>query len=210
MPKNEAGFSLIDTAMVLLILSVMVSALFVVRQVVINGNTSDLAEEFNEVRSAVDTYMDRFGVLPGDDSTGLIRWPESTVAGNCDGQIQGAWDAALETRDVGEKDAEEARLVWMHLRKAHLYPGEFEGVEALRQPKNSVGGLIGVQEANFGLNGTVICMSGISPDAAHVLDSQLDDGVAATGIVRGNQLAHSAEGSEAYSGTKNYSLCRKL
>lgn len=202
------GFALMDLFMGGLILAVMVLALLVVRQIMINSTTHALVDEFNRVRSAVNTYKDRFSHWPGDDPTATVRWNGSVPSGNGDGVISGDWDRLH--KELEGADYDESQLFWYQLRAASLYSGTSVGLKAFRLPGNVEGGIVGVQQTNFGLNGPVVCMSGINSHTAWSLDNLMDDGRIDTGRVRANLVAKAPFPSKEYEEGSYYFVCRTL
>ncbi len=98
------------------------------------------------------------------------------------------------------------------------------------QPFNALTGLIGVQTgtgagaaALGGFSGLIVCSSNLPDKIAAAVDTQMDDGVPATGTVRGgaqtgpNPAVGTGIGSAsvpdpAYieNGTNTYTICRSL
>lgn len=202
------GFSLIDLLMGLVILVIVLSAVFVVRQIIINSRVHALVADFDRVRSATNTYQDRFSHWPGDDPEAQKRWQGSVPSGDGDGVISGSWDRPHS--ELEGEDHQETQLFWFHLRAASLFSGDALGLKAFRLPGNTVGGIVGVQQSNFGLEGPVVCMSGINSDNAQALDKLMDDGDINTGKVRANLVAHAPFPSQQYHSGAYYFVCRRL
>ncbi|MCP5141890.1 MAG: hypothetical protein H6926_05530 [Chromatiales bacterium] len=202
--------NLFDLLKLLSVAALMGAAFWIGRQIVINEELRELADDLNSGRSAVQSYLDRFGYLPGDDPTVSSRWGEVVPNGNGDGRIDGDW---LHTGpiDMDEPGAiPESKLVWMHLRRARMWPGFIDGLRSLGLPANAAGGYMGVQSGNFGFEGVVVCLSGLDADAAGGLDQQLDDGRADTGYVRGARREQANAAAPLYSPAATYYLCRAL
>ncbi|MCB1735485.1 MAG: hypothetical protein H6981_04010 [Gammaproteobacteria bacterium] len=185
----------------------LASTLWIVRQIVINVELRELVINLDSARSAVQSYRDRFGYLPGDDVNTDSRWGEGAPHGDGDGRISGAW---LESDSLNDKSEPEDRLAWLHLRRARMWPGPIEGRRALGLPANAAGGYIGVQSGNFGIDGVVICLSDLDEAQASALDRQLDDGRPGTGYVRAAKEANSSAGASLYTPDSDYFLCRAL
>lgn len=191
----------------LVVVSVLISTLWIVRQIFVNVELRELAGDLDRARSAVQTYRDRFGYLPGDDVNTGSRWGAVVPNGDGDGMISGVW---LD-RDVHDDNLEpETRLLWLHLRRARMWSGPIEGPMALALPANAAGGYIGVQSANFGMDGVVVCVSGLDMAQASALDTQLDDGRPASGYVRAAREANHTVGVSLYTPNTDYYVCRAL
>lgn len=210
--EDQKGFTLIEIAIVLVIIGLLVGGVLKGQEMVTNARIKRVIEDFDGVAAAVYTYQDRYGSLPGDDDQANTRFtlPDgANDAGDGDGLIEGDWN-----RTVGT--AEDARRVWLHLRAANLLPGTLEGGAdgaGGNQPKNAFGGLLGIDDANVGLTGTVACQNAIPPEVGAVVDAKIDDGASDTGSLRATDDADGRRGSgEAgvYAGDDAVTICRRL
>jgi prepilin-type N-terminal cleavage/methylation domain-containing protein len=173
-PRRQSGFTLIEIAIVLVIIGLLLGGILKGQELINSARVKNLAADFRNVPLYIYGYQDKFRALPGDDKAASAHVGTTTVAakdGDGDGVIEGNWDAT----GVGH----ESLLFWQHVRLAGLAPGPTALTEKDFQPRNAVGGVIGVQsEAPFaGINGTYfICSGSILGKFAKQLDTQLDDG----------------------------------
>ena len=163
--KKQAGFTLIEIAIVLVIIGLLLGGVLKGQEMITNSKIKRTSNDYNGVAAAIYSYLDRYSAMPGDDPNANGRW--SLVDGDGDGQIDGA----------------EQPDVWEHLRASGLVAGT--GTTA---PNHAFGGRIGVRDNQgggaAGLNGTVICMADMPGKIGEILDRQLDDGNPVAGEFR--------------------------
>jgi len=137
----------------------------------------------------------------------------AATPGNGNGAVAGAYNSGTAT--------DESRLWWDHLRRAGFVAGT-----GTQQPFNAVTGLLGVQTGNAagatalgGFSALIVCSANMPDKIAIAVDTQMDDGTAATGTVRGqlhaagpNPAIQDAAPAANYAetGTNVYTLCRSL
>ncbi|MGV8990204.1 MAG: prepilin-type N-terminal cleavage/methylation domain-containing protein [Thiobacillus sp.] len=179
LPKNQSGFTLIEIAIVLVIIGLLLGGILKGQELINSARVKNLATDFRNVPVFIYGYQDKFRALPGDDSAAVAHVGTPTVTpgiGNGDGIITGNWNSTTA--------ADESVLFWQHVRLAGLAPGPTALTAADFQQRNAVGGVIGVQGAApfTGMTGTYfICSGAILGRFAKQLDTQLDDGNTATG-----------------------------
>lgn len=179
MPKNQYGFTLVEIAIVLVIIGLLIGGVLKGQELMDNARTKRVINDFSSLSAAIYGYQDRYKKLPGDDDTARSRW--GTTLGNKgdgdgDGQINGSWNSTSQNI--------ESRRLWLHLRAAGLIAGTATGNPEGAggdQATNAYSGLIGVDRANLGLTGLVLCQGSIPGKIAMLVDIELDDGVSNTG-----------------------------
>jgi len=207
MKRNQSGFTLIEIAIVLVIIGLLLSGILKGQELINSAKVKNIAADFKNIPVFIYGYQDKFRALPGDDAT--IGTANTHVAGasacspsaaaKCtvgNGIIDGAWNAHGVT--------DESYLFWQHVRLSGFAPGAtaIPGTPAIGDgylPTNAVGGEIGIQSnANFntittnaagtagtGMTGTyVICSQGILGKFVRQLDITLDDGNSDAGSMR--------------------------
>lgn len=175
MGKRSSGFTLIEIAIVLVVIGLLLGGVFKGQELIVQGRIKNIANDYNGIAAAVLSYQERYRSLPGDDARASARWPDAAVGnGNGNGRLEGSYSAA----DV----ASESRLAWLHLRQAGFLHGS--GNAPINHP---AGGVLGVQNgAGSGeLAGLVVCADQLPGKIAAALDSQLDDGEPNRGQMRG-------------------------
>ncbi len=184
MKRNQSGFTLIEIAIVLVIIGLLLGGVLKGQELINSAKVKNLATDFKNIPVFIYGYQDKYRSLPGDDKGAESHVSAATGHnGNGNGVIDGYWDA-----DNSGTPTSESSMFWEHVRKANLAPGPTSGSDLL--PINSVGGIIGITNGAtdnpvFGLNGAyIICSSGILGKYAKQLDLQMDDGATRTGSMR--------------------------
>lgn len=178
--KKQAGFTLIEIAIVLVIIGLLLGGVLKGQEMITNSKIKRTSNDYNGVAAAVYSYLDRYSALPGDDPNATARW----------GSAQGDGDGVIE-------NAAEEALVWENLRASGLVAGSGNN-----NPIHAFGGEIIVQDGGNGLSGTSICMNLMSGKIGEILDRQLDDGVFNTGELRSN--------ADHVQTATNLIICKKL
>ncbi len=186
MKRNQSGFTLIEIAIVLVIIGLLLGGVLKGQELINSAKVKNLATDFKNVPIYIYGYQDKYKALPGDDSNVAIHIGSAVLAttpgtvGN--GIIDGAWNSVTTT--------DESYLFWQHIRMAGFGPGSTDTTNpATYLPTNAVGGKIGVTNSltNKPINnmvGTyVVCSDAIPGKFAKQLDVALDDGTTNTGSV---------------------------
>lgn len=209
MKKTQSGFTLIELAIVLVIIGLLLGGVLKGQELINAARVKTLITELKNTQVYIYGYQDRFRVLPGDDAqaNAHVGGTAATTGGHVQNAvIQGTWNSATAT--------DESYLFWQHVRLAGLASGSTVAGAAGYEPINSSGGRIGVQSVNgfaiAGLNGAyVVCSAGMLGRFAEQIDVTLDDGDTDAGSVRAF-----ADGGNAWDGditaaeeSNNYTVC---
>lgn len=207
--SRQSGFTLIEIAIVLVIIGLLLGGVMKGQTMVQNAKIKRMATDTQSVQSAINSYVDSYWQLPGDDSGAGTRFTVAAGAGNADGVIAGLFEPAVADLD----DAETAR-VWNHLRCAELVKGDCVlAATAKVLPRNPLGGILGIAHgattAVLGMSKKMVCMGSVSDAYAEIYDVQNDDGVGTTGEIRGSadtQLAATPGVATAYTTGNNATI----
>lgn len=179
---RQAGFTLVEIAIVLVIIGLLLGGVLKGREMITNAKIKRIENDFAGVSAAIFAYQDRYGVLPGDDPAASTRFAgtwRSSDNGNGNGNISGGWSST--------NNGSESRKIWKHLRGAGLIAGPVDTSSAsYQQPSNSFGGLIGIDLNIYNLSGHNIVFGEIPGDIAQILEARGDDGVPSTGSIQSN------------------------
>lgn len=232
MKTNQKGFTLVEIAIVLVIIGLLLGGILKGQEMITQAKIKNIISDFSGISAAFHGYQDRYRSLPGDDNGAAARWSAAPAAtsGNGNGVVVGTYNnggAACTT-------AVEACSWWDHLRRSGFVAGS-----GVNQPLNAVSGIVGVQTGDGtltpgpvlggaagvgGFFGLMMCSANHPDKVAIATDTQMDDGVRTTGSVRGqlqtannppivvDATAAAAGGAGSYveSGTNTYTLCRLL
>jgi prepilin-type N-terminal cleavage/methylation domain-containing protein len=198
MKRNQSGFTLIEIAIVLVIIGLLLGGVLKGQELINSAKVKNLATDFRNIPVYIYGYQDKFRSVPGDDAqaqshVGMTATLCTGGAGHClpgNGLIEGTWDSSTTT--------DESQLFWQQVRLAGLAAGPTTG-DML--PFNSAGGVIGITSGAYNpdtsttpIQGTyIICSAGILGKFAKQLDLQMDDGAPTTGSIR--EYNQSARGS---------------
>ncbi len=213
MKKRQSGFTLVEIAIVLVIIGLLLGGVLKGQEMITNAKIKKIESDFRGVSAAFYTYQDRFNRIPGDDANAEDRftgtWAGGADNGSGNGLITGNWDSITDTN--------ESRLVWKHLRGAGLISGPVSNdAESYAQPTHAYGGIIGLAgyntryAATMGRNRVWVCFGNIAGDVAKALEARGDDENIGTGsIIAANAAATGDTGG--YSLTGNYNpLCMRM
>lgn len=213
MKSEQSGFTLVEIAIVLVIIGLLLGGVLKGQSLVDSAKVKALANEIRAVQTAYYAYQDKFRVVPGDDAAAIthlgvaVNGVAIANATASNGLIDtGTW-VGLPTIAVA---GNESALFWMHTRAAGLMTGNAGSGEAI----NAVGGKLGISSASAILVANLagskfVCSGGIDGALAAQLDTMLDDGVGTTGSIQGTAGAAVtvAAASAAYAPGTVYTVC---
>lgn len=221
MASRQTGFTLVEIAIVLIIVGLMLGGVMKGQELIDNAKVKNLSSDFRNIPLYVYAYQDKFKALPGDDAgvdahLGSKLCPSSCKATSADevqgnGIIEGAWNSTTKS--------DESFRFWQHVRLAGLATGPTNVNDPDYLPHNAVGGQLGITSGSNSpiatLRGThVVCSRGIVGKFVKQIDIALDDGNTATGAVQAmSSTAATAAAGIATSGVDGidndmpYTLC---
>ncbi|MDP2762364.1 MAG: prepilin-type N-terminal cleavage/methylation domain-containing protein [Sideroxyarcus sp.] len=196
MKRNQSGFTLIEIAIVLVIIGLLLGGVMKGQELINSAKVKNLAADFKNTSLYIYSYQDKFRSLPGDDALVSSHLTGATAAASSvggvqtigNGRVDGFWDKFDSAADTSE-----SYLFWQHVRLAGLATGvtTLTDTTGAYPPRNTLGGIIGITnstDANnpiSGLRGAyIICSANIQGKFAKQLDIMLDDGVGNTGSLQ--------------------------
>ncbi len=214
--KAQAGFTLVEIAIVLVIIGLLLGGVLKGQELIENGRVKNAASDMNGIVAAYNSYLDRYRKLPGDDgpiNALTARGGQWGTAGIAAGDNSGVLNVTAPQTFTG---AGEGAPFFQHLRASGFItgnPGD-TGVNAL--PINAWGGRVGI--TNAVVQGrpaarVMVCLGNVPGKAAAALDVQLDDGLPNNGSFRATQGANNiapAGAAAAYNEAQTYTVCRDI
>ena len=194
MKRSQSGFTLIEIAIVLVIIGLLLGGVLKGQELINSAKVKSFATDFRNIPVFIYGYQDKYKALPGDDKNVVnnlgVLCTAPCAAGNGDGVIGVTDPTASNWASTGPTD--ETQQFWIHVRLAGLAPGPTSGATDYR-PLNASGAPIGIQSAsttappikdasNNPIRGSyVICSTGILGKFVQQLDTTMDDGNPTTG-----------------------------
>ena len=191
--QNEAGFSLIEMAIVLVIMGLLLGGILKGQDLIENARLRAVQSQINEFRLAVNTFFLRYNALPGDYSGATSHINGHLRDGDDDGLISGA----------GLAPQSQAFQFWLHLSAAGLLTLGVRSIETAAPvfgqgaPASRLGGGFTVEydpDPQQGLAGHWYVLGStqgdrgdgplLTPQQAMMLDKQADTGHPTTGRIR--------------------------
>jgi len=188
MKRTQAGFTLIELAIVLVIIGLLLGGVLKGQELINSAKAKSIAGDFKNAQIFIYGYQDKFKALPGDDASVIAHVGNTATLATTGGtvgnaRIDGVWDSSTLT--------DESALFWQHVRLAGFATGPTSTTDANYLPRNSDNGRIGVQSmgAGFttitGMTGLyVVCSDNIAGRLVKQIDINMDDGNTATGSLR--------------------------
>lgn len=137
MKNQQGGFTLIEIAIVLVIIGLLLGGVLKGQELITSARVRNMISQQDGIKAAYFGFLDRYRALPGD-YTGITNIKDATTAGNGDGQIKG----------------NEAIAVWDHLSHAGFINGSYSysaTVADTNTPKNPYSGYLQlIYDANYG------------------------------------------------------------
>lgn len=223
-PQKQSGFTLIEIAIVLVIIGLLLGGILQGQQLIENSKVRSATNILNGIAAGAFSYQDRYGRLPGDDGplatlqTRGGSWANLSYTASPD-ELNGSIDVTLAQTFTG--GGEEA-IFFQHLRAAGFIPGDATNTGVAALPQNPFGGLVGLTNNDINaptsgspLAGTKVCLGNINGSAAIALDTQLDDGNGTSGRLRSTQGANNVAPSATaitspYNEDAVYTVCYRF
>lgn len=201
MMNKQRGFTLIEIAIVLVIIGLLLGGILKGQEMINSAKVRNLADTANSVKAAFFAFQDRYRAVPGDYINAVNNIPG--VAGN------GLGNGQVNTN--GERG-----LFWNHLGAAGFLSGTFNGAATPNNlncpsttcPANSFGRpmMFSWGSAALGTNQTnheIRIGRGLPVEVMAELDRKVDDGIPLTGSFQVDQQANPGGNCSAGAGVNS-------
>jgi prepilin-type N-terminal cleavage/methylation domain-containing protein len=212
--KRQAGFSLIESAIVLVIMGFLIGGILKGKDLIESARLKRVISQVNEFRLATSAFLDKYEALPGDFNKASSLIHKNLKNGDGNGIIDGK---GLETES-------EALNFWSHLAGAELIGStgslgqEKIGDFGKGAPEASIGGGFTIENNPRGLTGHWFILGKkvadhgdgglLTPLQAHSIDKKLDNGHPSSGKVRAmdgsNVSSHACVSEDGFYNMKNH------
>ena len=210
--KSEAGFTLVELAIVMIIIGLLIAGVLKGQQLIGNARVTSTVAQIKAIDAATSTFKDEYQALPGDMPQPVARLPNCNAApcnnaGNGDGKLANSFNAVpsgenlaffpqLSSADLVTGIIPTAGSVTFgqNLPQAKLdgvgiIPGNVAAAADLTG-NGAVAGSVGFPSGLYlALIPTAAAVTtgsvGMTPSQASRIDAKLDDGVATTGSTIG-------------------------
>jgi prepilin-type N-terminal cleavage/methylation domain-containing protein len=208
MQKSEAGFSLLEFSVVIVIIGLLAMGLTTGEALARASRVQTVISEISQYKTAISSFKQTYEYLPGDLPEASNIWKEQCDKSNCNGN----GDGQIQFGSIGLDKGREHVRAWQHLALAGIISGDFSGTEwpegtesarlipAKNIPASEVAGAVWNIYSDVplrGQKGNRLVLSAvtndnlqlpeagvISADEALDFDNKTDDGNPETGVVQ--------------------------
>jgi prepilin-type N-terminal cleavage/methylation domain-containing protein len=171
--KQQCGFTLIEIAIVLLIIGLLLGGVMKGQAMIDSARVRSLANDLTGIEAAWISFQDRYRSLPGDYGQAKTHILAEAANGDANAVV----------------DAAESGDVWQHLSAAGFISGSYNGEDTCAVascPSNPFNGFYEITNSanamGFDVAGHELSTGGNIPVAVmYELDLKMDDGVPNTG-----------------------------
>ena len=167
---SQDGFTLVEIAIVMVIIGLLIGGVLKGQAMVQNAKVKRVAKQADEMRAAVMSFYDKYGMYPGDENIAAIP-PGTDGEGNGSGQINAA----------------EQFEVFRDLQLSGLISGVYNGTSDL--PRHAFGDSVSLTWVNPPGAGTAqhyLRFDNLPADVCLELDTKYDNSTWNTGSIVGN------------------------
>jgi prepilin-type N-terminal cleavage/methylation domain-containing protein len=189
MKSRQSGFTLVEIAIVLVIIGLLLGGVLKGQELIFNSKVKASFNLTREMSAAVNSYLDRYGQLPGNDTQGAIRFPAAVplpIAGSGNGVIAGGAAGCAN----GVTASEQCEALY-ELRLAGFISGS--GLNSVRTPFGGQAELAAAVNIIAGMGSNTVLFfrnTGLTYKAASAIDTSFDDGLPTTGSFRCGMAAY--------------------
>jgi prepilin-type N-terminal cleavage/methylation domain-containing protein len=185
MKTQERGFTLIEIAIVLVIIGLLLGGVLKGQELITGARVRNIIQQQDGVKAAYFGFLDRYRALPGDylNASTNIAGLAATENGDGNGRIEVAGGGASTNESV---------LVWEHLSRAQFINGLYAYADAAAEgtnPRNPYGAFVELMHDNvYGVGGAGTPVrpnlktgANIPAEIIAEIDRKTDDGLPESG-----------------------------
>lgn len=188
MKKSQSGFTLVEIAIVLVIVGLLLGAVLKGQELIFNTRVKSTFNMSRELTAAVSAYQDRYRAMPGDDGQVAARFPAAAVVPT-NGNSNGIIDWQTNPCAAGVQAGENCQSFY------HLRLGGFISGTGSESPRSAFSSNVHMVAMSVFITGApaspamVLDPAGISHKIMNAIDTSFDDANPATGSVRCQNVA---------------------
>ena len=195
MPRTQHGFTLVEIAIVLVIVGLLLGGVLKGQDLINGARVRNLADMNAGIQAAYYGFIDRYRQVPGD----MTASAAASAIGDATITAGGDANGRIDDRDWGEASA-----LWVHLTRAGFLQGSYDGGatsatryrDAAVAPQNAFNGYMllaqtrdysttaGAPNASQPVRLGLVLGDNIPVDIARELDLKIDDQRPLTGALR--------------------------
>ncbi len=169
--KRQQGFTLVEIAIVLVIIGLLLGGVLKGQEMIKSAKVKSQMQQMDGISAAYNTYLDKYGAIPGDDAAAIANTGAAVTNGNGDGYFSGP---------------EGDQYIWEHLQAANLLAGYSAAPNG--RFLNKYGLQTFVRTNYAGLSGAITCAT-VPNDVALEIDRKFDNGNGTSGSMRRHDQA---------------------
>ncbi len=189
MEKRSFGFTLVELAIVLVVIGLLVTGVFGGRELIKASERQEIIKEYRAFETAFKTFYLQYNSIPGDFQKASEYW-SSASSGDGNGRIDYTGSFLTE----GEE-----HYVWHHLSLSEVLSGSYDGVAGDLEsiPYSKIGGYyrVSYQTDVYGISDNMISLNGLRDSMPNgpiftlsdinIIELKMDDGYADKGKLLG-------------------------
>lgn len=194
MRRKQQGFTLIEIAIVLVIIGLLLGGVLKGQELITGARVRNFIQQQDGVKAAYFGFLDRYRALPGDYTAARQNIPGILGTNPCADATNGAGNGSGNGTIVAGTPGHENTLVWEHLSKAGFINGSYNCAAAptsTSNPSNPYGDILILQfDTDYqGSGGTanrhnLKTGNQVPSDILAEIDRKVDDGSPAQGSFR--------------------------
>jgi prepilin-type N-terminal cleavage/methylation domain-containing protein len=192
MKSRQAGFTLVEIAIVLVIIGLLLGGVLKGQELIENSRIKSVVNDMKAIQAAYNGYVDRYKAIPGDETALVMGATGRGWTGTAAPAIAGNGVLAITPAQTFTNGGDQAAF-WRALRGSGLISGDPNAPATVAGlPTHGGGGVLGVTAGPvYGSTGPLICAAGLTTKQAAGVDGLIDGAGAAnnTGTLLGAQGA---------------------